>query len=122
MPKEFPRSQRIADQIQRDLAVLIQREMNDPRVRMVTVSAVKVSRDLSHAHVYVSSLVADVDHKDILKVLNRAAGFFKHHLGKSLHVHNVPDIEFFYDDSIEKGSRLSSLIDQAVASDSDKDS
>jgi len=117
MPKDYPRSQRIADQIQKDLALLIQREMNDPRVKMLTVSAVEVSKDLSHAHVYVSSLTDTVNHEEILAVLNKAAGFFKHHLGKSLHVHNVPELAFFYDESIEQGNKLSSLIDQAIASD-----
>lgn len=116
MPKEFSRTQRVAQQIQRDLADLIRNDLKDPRVGMVSIISVDVSRDLAHAKVYITSLTAE-NHAEIIKVLQGAAGFLRRELGKRLMIRIIPQLHFFYDESIERGSHLSSLIDEAVASD-----
>jgi ribosome-binding factor A len=116
MPKEFSRTQRVAQQLQRDLADLIRNEIKDPRVGMVSIISVDVSRDLAHAKVYITSLTAD-NHAEIIKVLQGAAGFLRRELGKRLMIRIIPQLHFFYDESIERGSHLSHLIDEAVASD-----
>lgn len=117
MPRDFPRTRRVGEQMQRELAALIRTEIKDPRLGMVTVSAVQVSRDLSHAKVFISVL-GDAEARQLsLQILNRAAGFLRHALGQQMIVRNVPQLHFVYDESIERGSRLSALIDAAVKSD-----
>jgi ribosome-binding factor A len=117
MPRDFPRTRRVGEQMQRELAALIRDEVKDPRVGMVTVSAVEVTRDLAHAKVFISML-GDAETRDAsLAALNKAAGFLRHELGQRMLTRTVPQLRFVYDESIERGSRLSALIDQAVASD-----
>ena len=96
--------QRLADQIQRELAVLI-RELKDPRLGMVTVSAVKVSKDMGYAEVYVTVLGKDleVDYAPSLAVLNNAAGFLRGALGKSLQIRMIPRLRFHYDQVVVNG-------------------
>lgn len=120
MPKEFSRTRRIGEQMQRELAQLIQQEVKDPRLGMVTVSGVEVSRDLSVAKVFVTVL-GDADPQPSLTVLNRAAGFLRHALGQRLTVRTVPSLRFVYDESVARGARLSRLIDEARAGDRDDD-
>jgi len=120
MPKDFSRTRRVGEQIQRELAVLIQQEIKDPRLGMVTVSAVDVSRDLSVAKVFVTVLDEEHDMKQTLDVLERAAGFLRHCLGKSMSLRCVPTLKFIYDASVSHGNRLSSLIDDAMSSDREK--
>jgi ribosome-binding factor A len=115
--RETSRSTRLADQIQRDLAELIRRELKDPRVGLVTVTDVEVSRDLSHAKVYVSSLTDAETHEHTIAALQHAAGFLRARLGHALRVRQVPELHFAYDESVERGIRLSRLIDEAVESD-----
>ncbi|MFN2308112.1 MAG: 30S ribosome-binding factor RbfA [Gammaproteobacteria bacterium] len=117
MPRDFPRTRRVGEQIQRELAALIRDAVKDPRVGMATVSAVEVSRDLAHAKVFISVL-GDVEVRTAsLTALNNAAGFLRHELGQRMLTRTVPQLRFVYDASIERGSQLSALIDQAVASD-----
>lgn len=120
MPKDFSRTRRVAEQIQRELAMLIQREIKDPRLGMVTVSGVDVTKDLSIAKVYVSVLNETQDIEQSLEVLNHAAGFLRHALGQNLVLRAVPHLQFLYDDTIARGNALSSLINDAVSSDQDK--
>jgi len=118
MPKEFNRTRRINEQMQRELAQLIQQELKDPRLGMVTVSAVEVTRDLSLARVFVSVLDKDEDQmEEVLAILDRAGGFLRHELGQRMKLRNIPRLRFQYDKSITEGNRLSSLIDEAVARD-----
>ena len=117
MPRDFPRTRRIGEQMQRELARLIRDQIKDPRLGMVTVSAVEVSRDLSHAKVFISVLGDEDARRNSLMVLSKAAGFLRHELGQSMIIRTVPQLRFIYDESIERGSRLSALIDKAVASD-----
>jgi len=116
--KEFSRGRRVGEQIQRELAELVQRELNDPRLGMVTISAVEVSRDLAVARVYFTVLNPEHDLQQTLAGLNHANGFLRRELGKRMKLRVVPELRFEYDRSIENGSRLSALIDKAVSSDS----
>ncbi|PJE79679.1 30S ribosome-binding factor [invertebrate metagenome] len=119
MAKEYSRTQRVADQIQRELARIIQREMKDPRLGMVTISGVSVSRDLAFANIHVSFLGVDeqavID--ESVQVLQKAAGFMRSQLARAIKLRITPQLRFFYDNSIRRGAYLSSLIDQAVTED-----
>jgi ribosome-binding factor A len=116
MPREFSRAARIADQIQRDLSTLIRQEVKDPRVGLVTITAVEVNRDLSHAKVYLSCLAESASTEQSVEALQHAAGFLRSQLGRTLKIRTVPQLRFLHDSSIERGARLSHLIDEAVAS------
>jgi len=117
MPREFPRTRRIAEQIQRELAALIRDDLNDPRLGMVSISAVQVSRDMSHAKIYVSVLGSEEQSVESVTVLNHAAGFLRHKLGKSMHIRVIPEMRFYLDRTLEEGARLGALINEAIASD-----
>jgi ribosome-binding factor A len=106
------RSARIADQIQRELAEIIRLELRDPRVGLVTLTAVELSRDQSHANVFFTVLGSDG--REALEGLQHAAGFLRSSLAHRLSTRTVPDLHFSYDESIERGVRLSRLIDEAV--------
>lgn len=118
-PRGYNRTDRIADQIQRDLAVLLQREIKDPRVGMVTVSGVKVAKDLSFADIYVTFMTLEKDDevKEALAVLEHASGFLRSMLAKGIKLRVMPRLRFHFDKVIVTAPRLSSLIDQAVAED-----
>ena len=120
MAREFSRSRRVGEQIQRELAELVQRELKDPRLGMVTISAVEVTRDMSVAKVFFT-VFGDENHdeKQSLEALNSANGFLRRELGHRMRLRCVPELRFHYDHSIEKGSHLSALINEAVASDKD---
>jgi len=109
-----PRQARIADQIQRELAELVRLEVRDPRVGMVTITAVELSRDQSHAKVYFTVLGAASDAQQAREGLQRAAGFLRSQLAHRLTTRTVPELAFEYDESVERGVRLSRLIDEAV--------
>ena len=136
MSEMTARAQRIADQIQREIAVLIQLEVSDPRVGMVSVTGVDVSNDLAHAKVYITVLNTHAGDEEItadsmsqpgaldqleieenLKALKKASGFLRTMLAKRLRLRTVPKLQFYYDSSIEQGQRLSDLIDDALAAD-----
>lgn len=114
MPKEYPRSQRVGDQLQRELAELIQREVKDPRVSMVSVTAVRVSRDLANARIYITTL-NDEHHKAVVDALNHAAGFLRRSLGSRLRMRSIPALKFYYDETIEHGMHINSLINEGLA-------
>lgn len=113
---DYSRTQRIADQIQRELAGLVQLEMKDPRVGMVTVSGVDVSRDLSFADVYITRLGADdkESRQQTVETLQHAAGFLRSRLAQLIQLRSMPNLRFHYDESIERGRHLSALIDKAI--------
>ena len=125
MAKEYSRTQRIGDQMQRELSQLIQREIKDPRVGLVTVTAVEVSRDLSNAKVFVTVMGREADDASAVeesrKVLQGAAGFLRMQLGKAMQLRTVPQLRFHYDASIRRGVELSALIERAVAEDQLRD-
>lgn len=115
MPRDFTRSDRVSGLLRRELAQLIQSEIKDPGVGLVSVSDVEVSRDLAHAKVYVTVFDPESAVTSI-KALKRAAGFLRSRLCSELKMRNVPQLHFLHDDSVETGQRLDSLIEQAVQS------
>ncbi|HEX7889221.1 MAG TPA: 30S ribosome-binding factor RbfA [Ramlibacter sp.] len=122
MPKKSSkpnRSYQIADQIQRDLTELVARELKDPRVGMVTLSAVEVTPDYAHAKVFFSILVGDPQETE--DALNQAAGFLRNHLFKRLHIHTVPTLHFQFDRTTERAADMNALIAKAVSSRSKDD-
>lgn len=119
MPREFSRGQRIGDLIQRELALLVQKELKDPRIGMLTINEVSVSRDLSYADVYYT-LLPDENRKTAEETLEHASGFLRSRLSKVLDTRTTPRLRFHYDDSVGNGQKLSSAIDAALAEDSQR--
>jgi ribosome-binding factor A len=117
MPKDYPRSRRIAEQIQRELSDVIRLELKDPRVGMLTITDVEVSQDYSHAKVFFTTLGDAAKVSETVAGLARAAGFLRSQLAHRLKLRIVPQLQFKYDESVERGMRLSRLIDEAVATD-----
>jgi ribosome-binding factor A len=117
--KESGRTLRVADFLREELAEIIRREMRDPRVGLVTVNDVRVTRDFSYADIYVSALDAqDAAAKEALvHVLNGAAGFLRTAVARSNTMRTTPQLRFHYDELIERGARMDDLIDRAVRSD-----
>lgn len=114
MPRDFSRTLRVAEQIQRELADMIRLEVKDPRVGMVTLTDVEVTADYAHAKVFFTSL-GDPDQIAAATIgLNHAAGFLRHELGHRIKLRSIPQLHFVYDESVERGIRLSQLIDAAV--------
>lgn len=121
MAKEFSRTQRVAQQMQKELAVILQREIKDPRVGMVTVSDVEVSRDLSYARVFVTILtIGDQTEAEGIKVLNEASGYIRSLVGKAMRLRIVPELKFVYDESLVEGMRMSNLVTQVINEDEAK--
>ncbi|MEP6656909.1 MAG: 30S ribosome-binding factor RbfA [Betaproteobacteria bacterium] len=117
MKKHSQRAQRVADQIQRELAELLREEVKDPRVGQVTITAVEVSADLSHAKVFFTQLTGRAHAVEAVEALQRTAGYLRTALSHRLQLYSVPQLHFVYDASIESGMELSQLIDDAVAAD-----
>ena len=119
MSKDYPRSYRVADQIQRELSGLIRTEVKDPRVPpTMTVAGVEVSKDLSNAKVYMSTfdLLSDTEaREDAIAALNKAAGYLRKLLGSTMRMRMIPNLQFYYDNVQEDATRLSSIIDDAVS-------
>ncbi|WP_111641039.1 30S ribosome-binding factor RbfA [Marinimicrobium alkaliphilum] len=121
MAKEFNRSDRIGDAIQRFLAQIIPQELRDPRIGMVNINDVRVSRDLAYAKVYVTFVGSDESTSlEGTAALNKASGFLRSFLAKELTSRSVPRLQFIYDKTAIEGQELSSLIDRAVAKDRDR--
>jgi len=114
MAKDFSRSKRVAEQIQRELADLLQFELKDPRVGMATITEVEVSGDLSHAKIY---FIVHERPDEALIGLQAAAGFLRSQLSKRLLLRSVPQLHFVYDSAIDRGIHMSQLIDEAIAAD-----
>lgn len=119
MPKEYARSERLASQIQRELAGLVQSGLKDPRVATPSILEVQVSKDLSHARVFFSVLDPE-DAPDCLDALTNASGYLQREIGKSLKARVTPKLNFIYDDTDIRGRQMSDLIDSALASDRKK--
>lgn len=119
MAREFARTQRVADYLQRELAVLIQQEVRDPRVGMVSVTGVEVSRDLGHARIYYTRIGSDTGEEaaESTEALNRASGFLRSQLSRSSSMRSVPQLRFYFDSSVGRGRDLENLIDRAASAD-----
>jgi ribosome-binding factor A len=115
MAKDFARTDRIAEQLRRELAELIRLEVKDPRVKKVTLTGVEVTNDHAHAKVFYTSL--EGDSAQLQQGLERASGFLRSQVAHAMKLRITPQLHFVYDESIERGAHLSQLIDQAVASD-----
>ena len=116
MPKDFPRSDRLASQIQRELANLIHNSLKDPRLSAPTILEVQVSRDLSQAKVFFSVLDPE-DAEQSLRALKHASGYLQREVGKVLKSRLTPKLVFVYDDSDIRGRTMSELIDSVIARD-----
>ena len=121
MAREYARTDRVGQQIQKEIAVILMREIKDPRLSMTTVSAVEVTRDLAYAKVFVTFFNDSEENiKTSLEVLAEAEGYIRSLLGKRLRARIMPHLRFVYYKSMAEGVRMSALVDQAVASDSHK--
>ncbi|MBE0362532.1 ribosome-binding factor A [Pseudoalteromonas ulvae UL12] len=120
--RDFSRTDRVGQQIQKEIAVILQREIKDPRLGMATVSAVEVSRDLAYAKVFVTILnTADEDKtKESIAILNEATGYIRSLLGKRIRARIMPDLKFVLDSSLLDGMRMSNLVDQVIREDKKK--
>ena len=116
MPKDFSRTLRVADQIQRELAQLISLEVKDPRVGMVTLTGVEVTSDYTHAKIFFTLLGNDAQVESALRGLSHAAGFLRGQIGRRIKLHTIPELHFVFDQSVKDGAKLSELIDRAIAS------
>jgi ribosome-binding factor A len=115
MPKDFPRSRRIAEQIQRELSDIIRLHLNDPRVGMITITDVEVTQDNALAKVFFTLLGDEAKIDSTTRALAHAAGYLRTQLARKLRLRTVPELQFKYDASVERGARLSQLIDAAVS-------
>jgi ribosome-binding factor A len=126
MAKEFSRTQRVADFLQRELATLIHRALRDPRLPFISVTGVEVSRDLSSAKVYITFLDLNEDNnnerrKEGVAILNKAAGFLRSELSRDSRMRHMPQLRFKFDSSIERGRHMMNLIDEATRLESDNE-
>ncbi len=119
MAKEYARTQRVADYLQRELANLVQHELRDPRVGMVSITGVDVSRDLGHARVYYTVMGADSaeEASETTEALNRAAGFLRRELSRDSSMRSVPQLRFYFDASVGRGRDMEALIRRAADAD-----
>ena len=111
MPRQYSRNRRVGDLVQRELANMIQKELGDGQLGLITVSNVDLSPDLKYAKIYVTSLGKDIEPDVVVKTLNDLAGHFRHELAKVLRLRVVPKLAFLHDSSIERARHLTSLID-----------
>lgn len=115
MPKEYPRSSRVADLLQRELAGLLRTQIKDPRLSsMITITAVEVTADLNSAKIFLSFLNKD---ETSLPVLRQAAGFLRRELSKTMRMRKIPELRFILDETVERSAHLSALIAKARAKD-----
>ncbi|HEK2096862.1 TPA: 30S ribosome-binding factor RbfA [Proteus mirabilis] len=124
MARDFSRAQRVSQKMQKEIAIILQREVKDPRIGMATVSGVEISRDLAYAKVFVTflnlSAGEESDEEMVengLKALNEAAGFIRSLLGKAMRLRVVPELTFAYDNSLVEGMRMSNLVSNVVKDD-----
>ena len=111
MAREFKRSARVASQMQKELAIILQQGIKDPRIGFITVNEVELSKDLTTAKVYITALGSDEQgQKDNIGWLNDAAPYIRSEMGRRMRLRSVPYIKFYYDTSFETGMRVSELL------------
>ncbi|MBS0969176.1 30S ribosome-binding factor RbfA [Chimaeribacter arupi] len=126
MAKEFSRTQRVSQEMQKEIAIILQREVKDPRIGMATVSGVEVSRDLAYAKVFVTFLDVLAENHDPdrvvtgIKALQDASGFIRTLVGKAMRLRVVPELTFAYDNSLVEGMRMSNLVTNVVKNDAER--
>jgi ribosome-binding factor A len=119
MPREFSRSQRMAEQIRRDLAEIVREELKDPRLGLFSFTEVKLSKDLSSAIVF-CSVLEDERSSETIETLNHAAGFLRSRVAERIRARTVPVFRFLKDESAERGEAMDALIRKAVSADKAK--
>ncbi|MCT8564950.1 30S ribosome-binding factor RbfA [Glaesserella parasuis] len=122
MAREFSRADRVAQELQKEIAIILQREVKDPRIGMVTVSDVEISRDLAYAKVFVTFLF-DSDESAVergLEGLNKASGYIRTLVGKAMRLCIVPELRFVYDQSLVEGMRMSNLVTNVIRKDQER--
>ncbi|AEW44243.1 ribosome-binding factor A [Serratia symbiotica str. 'Cinara cedri'] len=123
MRKEFTRSQRVAQEIRKEIAIILQRKIKDPRIDMATISGVKISRDLVYANIYITFLSALLRKKDPylvingIKILQDASSYIRMLLSKSIRFRVVPELTFIYDSSLLEGIHMSNLVTNVIKND-----
>lgn len=116
------RTHRIAEEIKRELALIIPGKIKDPRVNgIISITGVEVTNDLSYAKVYITQLGSNNNQKDVLKGLEKAAGFIRSELGKAVRLRHVPELIFEFDSSLEYGAKIDSIIGKINESQGDND-
>ena len=117
MPKEYARSERVAQTVNRHLAMILRSEVSDPRVSSLTITEVQVTKDLRQAKIYVTDMANDdVDIAERMSALDKATGFIRKELASRIDMRHCPILVFSYDNSIAHGAYMSKLIDKAVKS------
>lgn len=116
MPREFKRAERVAGQLRRELAQVIQKEVRDPEIGFISVSDVEVTRDLAHAKVFITVFESEKA-AETLEALQRKAPWLRHRLSQEMRLRSVPELHFHHDSSVETGQRMDDLIEAALASD-----
>ena len=111
--KGYARADRVNEQIRRDLAEIIRTELKDPRIGMISLTSVEVTADYAHASVYFTSMTDRTAVPTILAGLKKSAGFLRLQLGKRIKIHQIPELHFKFDESLERGISLSALIEEA---------
>lgn len=122
MAREFTRADRVSQELKKEIAVILQQEVKDPRIGMVTVSDVEISRDLAYAKIFVTFLF-DEDESVVvrgLEGLNKASGYIRHLVGKAMRLRIVPELRFVYDHSLVEGMRMSNLVTDVIRKDQEK--
>lgn len=115
------RARRVADRIKEELAVLLQREVSDPRLSMLTITEVDVDRELAFARIYVTALGGEERKDDVLRALKGASGFMRSSLAANIRLRTFPQLRFFWDSSTERGARIDELLDMLKDEHSDED-
>lgn len=116
--KEFKRADRVAELFQIELASFIKREISDPRLQNITITAIKVTDDLGHAKIYFTLLQPTPELiRDVMKGFKHASGFFRSHLAKVSQLRKVPTLAFYYDDMTDRAIKMTKLIEQSVLED-----
>lgn len=117
MHKESNRPRRVAELLKRELALIIPRELDHPLAHRITLTYAEAPRDLASVKIYFTVLEGAAEAKAIAKALNQAAGYLRHTLRDRVVLRAIPELRFYYDESVERGARLTSLIDRAVGKD-----
>lgn len=118
MAREFARTDRVGQEIQKEVAMIIQREVKDPRLGMVTVNAVEITRDLAYAKIFVTFFTLEGQNVDVsIDILNEASSYIRTLLAKRIKARIMPELRFVYDKSMVEGVRMGNLVDKAVAED-----
>ena len=121
MAKEYSRTSRVSQQVQKELARILQQEVKDPRIGMVTISGVDITRDLAYAKVFVTFLtIGEQTNDESLEGINAAAGYIRRLLGKAMRLRIVPEVRFCFDETLTEGLRISEMVSSAVKVDKNK--